>query len=378
VPPAPEPAPSATLAERIRASADADGFLPFDRFMDLVLYDPVAGFYARAASPFGAAGDFYTAPQVHPLFAATLAARVRSAAGSLRGRGPVRLVEIGAGDGTLAEALLGALGPDAGLDEYLLIERSEPLARRALERTRVAGDLARVPVRRAVSIAAEGPTVGVVVANELLDAIPARRVRWTGERWSELGVRVGPRGLEPAEGPLRDAVPPPPLPTSPEAGTIVEFSSGAEALVREVADHLVAGLFVILDYGMSEAELLAAHPRGTLEAIRQHRSVADPLSAPGETDLSVFVNFDRVRSAARAAGWTEVAFRSQAEALGAWGFPERFQEALARTGSSEEEVRLRLAAKNLLFGFERFRVLELAPPGERPLAGATLASAGRP
>ncbi|MFY9717832.1 MAG: SAM-dependent methyltransferase, partial [Thermoplasmata archaeon] len=219
---------------------------------------------------------------------------------------------------------------------------------------------------------------GVVIANELIDAMPARRLQWNGARWNELGVRVAHDRVEPAEAPRPDAVPPPPLPERPEPGTIVEFSSSGEALVREVADHLTAGAFLLIDYGMSQAELLAAHPRGTLEAIRRHRSVADPLSAPGETDLSVFVNFDRLRAAAKAAGWIELAYRSQAQALEAWGFPEQFQEALTRTRSSEDEVRLRLAAKSLLFGFERFRVLELAPPAGRPLASISGTATARP
>jgi SAM-dependent MidA family methyltransferase len=382
VAPGPEPGnaePAAVeLLERLRGRADAGGFVPFDRFMDLALYDPRAGFYSRDSATLGSAGDYYTAPHVHPLFASALAARIRALVESIRDEGPVRVVEIGPGDGALAEGLLRSLGGGSRLDEYLLVERSDPLARRALARASPAGEAAGIPVRRTASIAAEGPVAGVVIANELIDAMPARRLRWNRDRWNELGVRVGPEGVEPAELPLSDPVPPPPLPERPEAGTIVEFSSGGEAIVREVADHLTAGAFVLIDYGMSQAELLAAHPRGTLEAIRRHRSVPDPLAAPGETDLSVFVNFDRLRAAANSAGWVELAYRSQAEALGAWGFPEQFQEALARTRSSEEEVRLRLAAKSLLFGFERFRVLELGVAGDGRASTLSASTTARP
>jgi len=360
-PAAAEP-PSPTFLERLARRADPDGFVPFDRFMELALYDPDVGFYARASSPLGPDGDFYTAPAVHPLFARTLATRLRAALDALPAGGPRRIVELGPGDGRLAEGILRAIGAGAA-DEYVLVERSEPLARRALDRSAPSGETAGIRVRRAPSISTDGPGAGAVVANELLDALPARRLRFTGERWVELGVRADRDRLTAAEGPLRDPVPPPSLPSHPDPGTVLEFSSTAEGLVREVADHLTLGLFLVIDYGMSEPELLAGHPRGTLEAIRHHRPVADPLAAPGSADLSVFVNFDRLRTAARAAGWQEVAFRSQAEALGAWGFPERFAEALRAARTSEEEVRLRLAAKNLLFGFERFRALELATPG---------------
>ncbi len=131
--------------------------------------------------------------------------------------------------------------------------------------------------------------------------------------------------------------------------------------MREVADHLVRGVFLILDYGMEENELRRAHPAGTLAAVRSHRSLSDPLDRPGETDLSAFVNFTRVRAAARAAGWSELAFGRQAEALGRWGYPDVLAEELRRAKSPEEEVRVRLASKNLLFGFDRFQALELAP-----------------
>jgi SAM-dependent MidA family methyltransferase len=115
------------------------------------------------------------------------------------------------------------------------------------------------------------------------------------------------------------------------------------------------------DYGMEEDELVRAHPEGTLATVRGHRSDSDAVTRPGESDLSTFVNWTRLRTVARAAGLEVVADRSQAEALGAWGFPRLFDEALARAGSAEAEVRLRLSAKNLLFGFQRFRILELAP-----------------
>ncbi|MGP8077773.1 MAG: SAM-dependent methyltransferase [Thermoplasmata archaeon] len=362
--PAESPTPAPDLLARLRARADPDGFVAFDRFMDVALYAPGLGYYEREVSPLGTGGDFYTAPHVHPLFARTLAREIGSVCERLSASARVRIVELGPGDGSLAAGILEALGESrlAASAEYVLIERSNALRRTALARARAAGEAANLPVRESASVAAEGPFAGVVLANELLDALPARRLRRTPSGWAELGVRLEGGRIAPAEKEIVDPVPPPPLPEQAEVGTVVELSSSAEALVREVADHLVGGRFLILDYGMAEAELLAAHPRGTLQAIRRHRAADDPLSAPGETDLSVFVNFTRLRAAARAAGWVETAFRSQAEALGAWGFPELFAAALKRTRSSEEEVRLRLAVKNLLFGFDRFRALELSVP----------------
>lgn len=379
--PADDDAPRAPpeIAERLRARADPDGFVPFDRFMDVALYSDGVGLYARERSPLGPEGDFYTAAQFHPLFARTIAARLRELLSPRLEAGPARLVEIGPGDGSLAAGVIEALASLPGRDrfEYVLLERAAPLRRRALERAGPAGEAAGIRVRAGTSIGAEGPFVGVVLANELFDALPVRRLRWTGAEWKELGVTVTDGPLRAAEAARTDPVPPPPLPADLPPGTVVEVSSAGEALVREVADHLVDGELLVLDYGLGERELTAGHPRGGLRAVRRHRAVDDPLSSPGETDLSVFVNFDRLRSAARSAGLVELSFRSQAEALGAWGFPDLLAEALRAAPTSEAEVRLRLAAKNLLFGFERFCALELAPRSSVRDRAPTRPAAGR-
>ncbi len=185
------------------------------------------------------------------------------------------------------------------------------------------------PCVPAEAVSAFGPFEGVVVANELLDAQPVRRVRWNGTEWRELGVRLTPSGIRADEGPAAETVPEPSLPSSPADGTVFEFSPTAEGLVRELADHLVAGVWLVVDYGMEQDELLRAHPEGTLATVRGHRSGSDPVVAPGESDLSTFVNWTRLRAVARAAGLEVLADRTQAEALGAWGFPRLFEETLA-------------------------------------------------
>ncbi|HXQ48447.1 MAG TPA: SAM-dependent methyltransferase [Thermoplasmata archaeon] len=354
----------ARLLQLARAGADADGFLAFDRWMDLVLYTEGLGYYARLRSPLGAAGDFYTAPLVHPLFAAAFAERIREVRDRIGRERPFSFVEIGPGDGTLAVGIVSALGPSLEPQhdlQVVLVERSVPLRAGALARTRQVADPFGIRVTVADSVSSLGPFEGAVVANELLDAQPVRRLRWNGSEWRELGVRMTGSGIHADEGPPAGAVSGPALPASPPEGTVFEFSPTAEGLVREVADHLVAGVWLLDDYGMEEGELLRAHPEGTLATVRGHRSGSDPVARPGESDLSTFVNWTRLRAVARTAGLEVVADRPQAEALGAWGFPRLFEEAVRRAGSSEAEVRLRLSVKNLLFGFERFRVLELAP-----------------
>ena len=352
---------SAALGRR----ADESGFLRFDRFMEVALYGDRVGYYAGPAPPFGPEGDFYTAPRVSPLFGRTIAAHLATLREELGKERPFSIVELGAGDGTLADSILASLpeGDRGGL-EYILVERSPTLARLALERASHAAERRDVSVRLAPSLGEIGPFRGAVVANEVLDAQPARRLRWTGSAYEELGVRLEGDRLVADVRSDAGPIPGPALPSTLEAGQIVEISPMAEALVRETADHLVQGIALFLDYGLEEPALLRGHPGGTLAAVRGHRFVDDPLSRPGATDLSTFVNFTRVREVARRAGLEERAFRSQAEALGDWGFPRWLEEDQGRAPSAEERVRLQLAAKNLLFGFERFRVLELAtPPG---------------
>jgi len=355
----------AALFELLRRAADPDGFVPFDRFMDVALYGEGVGYYVHRGSPFGRRGDFYTAAHVSPLFGEAVAEKVRSVLATLPPGPPPRVVEVGPGDGTLAETVIQGLSTAGGTPpglEYVMVERSPSLAREALERVRSANTGSEFGVRHSKSLGTDGPFQGVVIANELLDAQPVRRLRWDGAAWQELGVRVGRDGLTPANAPCDRGVPSPDLPLGVPEGTVLEISPMAEAMVREVADHLDAGLALFMDFGMEQSELVAAHPAGTLAAVRKHRPVEDPLDAPGSTDLSAFVNFDRIRAVARSSGLREVAFRRQAEALGEWGFPKLLERAVSSAPSEEVRVRTHLAAKNLMFGFERFCVLELAPP----------------
>ncbi len=351
--------------ERLARRADPDGFVPFERFMDVALYDPEVGYYARGVSPPGPSGDFYTAPQLTPLFARCVAARAVDAARSSGPHRPYTWVELGPGDGSLSAEVVPEVERrlEGQLTEAILVDRSESLLARAAARLRSAVGPAGPPVRCVGSIAELGPTRGFVFANELLDAQPVARYRRTAIGWAELGTRLDAGRLVPAERPV--LVPPTGLTGERDAreGTVLERSFRAEALVREIADHVTEGTVVLADYGTDGAERVARYPRGTVAAVRGHRAVADPFSAPGESDLSAFVDFERVRAVARSAGLREIAYRTQAEALVAWGLERRLEEEVGRLTDPTAQVKARLAVKKLLFGFETFRVLELAAGG---------------
>src|SRR5208283_6089884 len=177
----------------LRRASDTDGFVPFDRFMEVALYGEGVGFYTREGSPFGPEGDYYTAAHASPLFGRTIAERVRSVVAETPPGPPFRVLEIGPGDGTLGEGVLNGLAQDRAVAErveYVLVDRSPALSVRAYERVSTAGRSLGIPVTAAGGVGADGPFQGVVLANEVLDAQPARRLLWDGERWQEVGVRL--------------------------------------------------------------------------------------------------------------------------------------------------------------------------------------------
>jgi len=352
------------LRRRLRSAADEDGFLPFDRFMEISLYDRGRGFYDRASTRFGRAGDFYTAAHVHALFGVTLAhhfSELRKSAGS---PSPFRIVEVGPGDGTLAADIrtgLESSASGAGAWEYVLVERSARL-RAVIESRLGQSGAGQVPWRFAPSVSAGGPFQGVLLANELLDAFPFRRFQMLDSGWGEIGVVVPPEGpvrSETRESNQTEA--PTDLPAPAERGTVLEISPSMEAWIRELGDHLVGGRAVLIDYGAEEETLRLRGSAGTLEAIREHRSV-DPLSRPGTADISAWVNFTRVRRAARAAGFKETFYGPFSEAMLRWGLDD-VRARLEIGADPVEAVKLRLAQKSFLFGFESFKVLELTPEG---------------
>ena len=357
------------LARRLMEAARPDGLLRFDRFVEMALYEPGVGFYAEPGAGLGPGGSFYTAAHATSLFGRTIADRIAAEFERLGRPTGFTVVEAGCGDGSLSvDAIRGLherLGAEASI-RYVLVERSPSLRSRAADRVAELGAMPGIEVRLGESVGSDGPFVGVVVANELLDALPFRRLVRRSGAWRELLVRVRPDGLDWLEGEA-EADPPAEELGPADEGVLAELSRPSEEFVREIADHLVEGAALILDYGSEAGPLIHDHPRGTLSAVRHHRPMPDPLAHPGLVDLSALVNFSRVRAAARASGLGERAFRSQAEALVAWGLEARTEAAVNAAEGEEEAVRIRLSVKNLLFGFSNFMVLELeAGSVERP------------
>jgi SAM-dependent MidA family methyltransferase len=313
---------STPLRRRLReAIAEAGGWLPFDRFMALALYAPGLGYYARGHLPFGAlpssGSDFVTAPELSPFFGRALA---RQVAQWLDAAGADTVVEFGAGSGALAAQLLVALGER--VRRYAIVDVSGTL--RARQRERLAPWGARVEWLDALPATLHG----VVVGNEVLDAMPVQLLHWDGTRWSERGVVAAADGFAWADRPtaLRPPVDAPFVP-----GTVTELHAQAEAFVATVAERLERGAAIFVDYGFPAAEYY--HPQrvgGTLMCHRAHRADADPLADVGAKDITAHVDFTGVALAAQEAGADVLGYTTQAHFLLDCGLLEMLEAASQR------------------------------------------------
>ena len=293
-----------------QAIADGGGWLPFDRFMALALYQPGLGYYANSSRKFGSmpgsGSDFVTAPELSPLFGRALAAQVGQA---LAAGGWGAVLEFGAGSGALAEALLDALG-DAVTD-YAIVDLSGVLRQRQQAR------LARFGGRVRWLDALPDRFSGVVVGNEVLDAMPVQLLHFDGQQWWERGVAWHGGALAWADRPTELRPPPGVWPDAPFVpGTTTEIHPQAEAFIRTLAGVLQQGLALFIDYGFPEAEYyLPQRHGGTLMCHQAHRADGNPLADVGAKDITAHVNFTGIALAAQDAGLDVLGYTSQAHFL---------------------------------------------------------------
>ncbi|MES2715912.1 MAG: SAM-dependent methyltransferase [Pseudomonadota bacterium] len=294
------------LAVLRQAIADNGGWLPFDRYMALALYQPGLGYYASGSRQFGSlpasGSDFVTAPELSPLFGRALAAQVAQA---LHVGGWRQVLEFGAGSGALAESVLDALG-DAVTD-YAIVDLSGAL--RARQQARLARFGGRVRWLDALPDAFSG----VVLGNEVLDAMPVQLLHFNGSAWCERGVAWHQDGLAWADRPTHLR---PPLDAPYVPGTTTEIHPLAEAFVTTLAGVLQQGLVLFIDYGFPEAEYyLPQRHGGTLMCHQAHRADGDALDQPGAKDITAHVNFTGIALAAQDAGLDVLGYTSQARFL---------------------------------------------------------------
>ena len=310
--------------------AQAGGWLPFDEFMALALYAPGQGYYARDSRQFGllpgSGSDFVTAPELSPLFGAALARQVQQA---LVASDSAEVLEFGAGSGALAEQLLMALG-DA-VQRYRIVDVSGALRARQAARLQRFG-------RRVQWLDAWPQRInGVVLGNEVLDAMPVQLLRWDGRVWLQRGVAAHGAQWVWSDRPT-DLSPPVDASTLPP-GYVTELHSQAQAFVRSLADRLHRGLALFIDYGFPQHEYF--HPQrsgGTVMCHQAHRADADPLIDVGDKDITAHIDFTAIALTAQDAGLDVVGYTSQARFLMNCGLLELLVGADVRTVANAQKL----------------------------------------
>lgn len=379
--------PSEALLHRVaQAIADAGGWLPFDRFMAMALYEPGLGYYANGRVTFGRmpggqdqggapgelpGSDFVTAPELSPVFGRVLARQVVQALQATR---TDEVWEFGAGSGALAQQILehsshADQAPEGVLiKKYSIVDVSGVLRQRQQARLAPWGDrvqwVDRLPERFS----------GVVLGNEVLDAMPVQLLVRTRGEWLERGVVVLPDGQNPMghtqprapshprlawQDRPTDLRPPVAIPGPQDVQT--EIHPQAEAFVRTLAGHWERGAGFFIDYGFPEAEYY--HPQrhmGTLACHHLHRMDDRPLEQVGEKDITAHVNFTGVALAAQEAGLAVLGYTTQGRFLINCGLAEVLnglpQDA---SGLAQRAMAAKLVQEHEMG--ELFKVLALAP-----------------
>ena len=359
------------LATEIRA---ADGALPFDRFMETALYAPGLGYYVNGRRKFGEAGDFVTAPELSPLFSRCVARQLGQCL-DLVGGGSV--LEVGAGSGRMAADTLAELGALHRLPQnYLILELSPSL--RQLQRETLAASVPQLLPRVAwLQDLPESGFRGVVIGNELLDAMPVQRFRrWRGG-WQELSVAGDAGGMHDRWTAIRS----PGLAGAlaalwPDDASVAEGYSSELNLrlapwLRAVAERMQRGYLLLIDYGYSRDEYY--HPQrsqGTLICHFRHRAHADPYLLPGLQDITANVDFSALATAASDAGFSLAGFTTQAHFL----IDSGLQELLAASDPADVKRHFERmqGVKKLTLPSEmgeRFKVMALARDAPPVLSG---------
>jgi SAM-dependent MidA family methyltransferase len=340
------------LADRLRARIKQKGPITFYEWMSAALYDERDGYYCRADRiPQGRAGDYRTAPEASPLFAATFANYFSKLFTDLKWPQLWTIFEAGSAGGDFAHGLLSSLRrfePQIFAATNYVIDEISPAARqRATDRLAEFAD--RVSFRRFAEVVK--PTMGIVFSNELIDALPVHRVIMRDGTLRELCVGlnkadfawvecdVSPRVEEYVERTCMQLA----------EGQIAEINLAAEDFISRAAAMLDPGYVVTVDYGAERDELWRSPNRqqGTLRAFRRHQFVDDVLATPGEQDLTTTIDWTQVREAGERSGLRTLRFERLDHFLLVEGLLSRLRE-ISSTLDAVEAIRLSTSSRELV------------------------------
>jgi SAM-dependent MidA family methyltransferase len=367
----------ARMHEYLVAQITGAGWLSFERFMDIALYAPGLGYYSAGAHKLGAGGDFTTAPEVSRLFGACVA---RQCAEILSALGVGDILEIGAGSGRLAADILLRLETLGQLPaRYCILDLSADLRER--QRLYLARHL---PARLTELVhwldQPPGESFdGVVLANEVLDALPVTRFRWFADRVEELGVVIDDGrfawGARPASPAVAEAC----RRLSKAGGAwddgyVSEYCPRLSAWTHSVTHSLRRGAVLWFDYGLPRSQYyLPERHEGTLLCHFRQRAHGDPLLYPGLQDITAWVDYTLLAEASRAAGFTLSGFTTQSYFLAGSRIDHEMQ--IMAAGDDAQFARLANQARQLMLPGEmgeRFKAMAWLRGLDLPLAGFAL------
>jgi SAM-dependent MidA family methyltransferase len=399
-----------SLREKIEEEIRARGPIPFSRYMDLCLYDPEFGYYAKNAEQFGKAGDFYTSSDVHAVFGRLLARQFEEMWRALDSPAQFEILELGPGRGLFAQDVLDwsekKFPQFFSTLRYSLVEASPALRKRMQETLRRQVSLGKTSLLEPQEVAprqtntAQGVSSGshgverasqgrqktppfhlpralppdipvIVFANEFFDALPVEVLSAGGElrvdtrdgRFVETWVPASAEALE-----LLDR-----YGLHPEPGERVEAPLLAQKYISQAAARIKRGFLIVIDYGYTRSEQLAGRHRGTVTAYRQHSVSANPYQAPGEQDITAHVNFTALAAEAERQGMTVHPLLTQSQFLMGIGERNQFADAFEDCRLAQERAKVALQLKHLVTPAgmgENFHVLVASRGMDSPVAAS--------
>ncbi|MGA2423373.1 MAG: SAM-dependent methyltransferase [Terriglobales bacterium] len=367
-------ASAVSVREQIEEEIRQHGPIPFSRYMQICLYDPLHGYYSRNAEQFGKAGDFYTSSDVHAVFGRLLARQFEEIWRALDRPPQIEILELGPGRGLFARDVLDwankKFSQFFGALTYTLQESSPALRTKLQEtlhehldagRAKILSNEAELRPAR-TDEDARPHTPMIVFANEFFDALPVEILSTHGK----LHIALGNNRLHES---LHEIWLPPLAEelefldrygVHPEPGERIEVPTVAQNWVCQLAHSIPRGLLLIIDYGYTRNEQLAGRHRGTLMGYRHHSASPDPYQAPGEQDLTAHVNFTALAKACEQAGMRSEKLLTQSQFLMGIGGRNQFADAFEDCRAPQERAKVALQLKHLVTPVgmgENFQVL---------------------
>jgi SAM-dependent MidA family methyltransferase len=355
------------LRTRIIEEIRQCGPIPFSRYMEMCLYQPELGYYARPREQFGKAGDFYTSSDVHAVFGRLLARQFEEMWRALGAPERIELIELGPGRGLFASDVLDWSAKQfpefARALRYVLVEHSEHLRARLHERLAEHIALGKARVCNSLDEVGSNDDPFILFANEFFDALPLEIVDRRGavrvaEEQGRFVEEFAPASSEELAYIDRYSV-------HPEEGERVEVSLAALHWIDRIAELFRnrTGFAMFIDYGYTREEQLAGRHRDTLMTYHRHRANSSPYEAPGEQDITAHVNFTALRLHAMEAGLNEIALLTQTQLLLGIGEETQFADAFQDCKLPQERAKVALQLRHLLSPEEmgeKFQVLMLS------------------